>query len=153
MLGLDVLLAKVFYVSATGFVYGASLSSFSLLDDARRGPRGGRTLPRALGGLAVAAREGAFTSRVLAVGMAAAGAASLLQHGLHAPHRLHRLPFPAADDRASTWAGAAAALLAALPPEAVPGRALRATCAATGATALTCALLLFSPAEAREAQQ
>ena len=147
MLGVDVLLAKVFYVGATGFAYGASLSGFSLLDDALRGPSAGRSLPRALAGLAAAAREGAFTSRVLAAGMAAAGAASLLQHGLHAPHRLHRLPFPAADDRASTWVGAAAALLAALPREALPGLALRCTCAATGATALTGALLLLSPPE------
>ena len=148
MLGLDVLLAKCFYIGATGFTYGASLAGFSQVDDALRGPRSGLTWQGARAGLAAAAREGAYTSRVLLVGMAAAGTTSLLLHGPHAPARLHRLPFPAADDRASTWVGAAAALYAAMPAEAMPQRALRGACAATGATALTCALLLLGPAEA-----
>ena len=155
MQGLDVLLAKCFYVGTMGFAYGASLSGFTLLDDAVRGGGGGGgggggapSLSRALAGLGAAAREGAYTSRVLVAGMGVAGAACLLQHGLSAPARLHRLPFPAADDRASTWAGAAAALYVALTPEAVPARALRAACAATGATALTLALLRFAPPEA-----
>ncbi len=148
MLGLDALLAKCFYVGTMGFAYGASLSGFTLLDDAVRGGGGAPSLSRALAGLGAAAREGAYTSRVLVAGMGVAGAACLLQHGLSAPARLHRLPFPAADDRASTWAGAAAALYVALTPEAVPARALRAACAATGATALTLALLRFAPPEA-----
>ena len=147
MQGLDVLLAKCFYVGTMGFAYGASLSGFTLLDDAVRGG-GGASAARALAGLRAAAREGAYTSRVLVAGMGVAGAASLLQHGLSAPARLHRLPFPAADDRASTWAGAAAALYVALTPEAVPARALRGACAATGATALTLALLRLAPPEA-----
>ena len=152
MSGLDVLLAKCFYVGSVGFVYGASLSGFSLLDDAVRCRGSGAVAPTLSGaarGLAAAAREGAYTSRVLAVGMAAAGCSSLLLHGLHAPARVHRLPFPSRDDAASTWVGCLVALYCAMPPEAVPPRALRGACAATGATAITYLLQLYSPPEPR----
>ena len=152
MLGLDVLLAKTFYVGVTGFTYGSVLSGFALLDDAVRGGRAGlRLLPS---GLRAAGSEGLYTARVLAAGMAAAGCASLLLHGGSAPSRVHRLPFPSPDDRASTWVGCLAALLCAVPRGALGGsRGLHAAAAASGATALTALLLLYSPPEPRGARE
>ena len=143
--GIDVLLAKSFSIGVLGFMYGVAVSGFTLLDDAVRGRQvslGG--LPR---GLATALRDGAFTSRVLVYGMTAAGGMSLLQHGLDAPSRIHRLPFPSSTDQASTWVGCTVALYCAVVDAGVTTRSMRTLYAATGATVITGVLAYISPPE------